>query len=71
MPEGVEVCPVQLPGRENRITEPPFTILSSLVDAMVEALAPYFDLPFAFFGHSIGARIKKSCLSCNPVKRSF
>jgi surfactin synthase thioesterase subunit len=57
MPEGVEVCPVQLPGRENRITEPPFTRLSFLVDAMVEALDPYFDVPFAFFGHSIGAKI--------------
>ena len=29
----------------------------SLVDAMVEALDPYFDVPFAFFGHSIGAKI--------------
>ena len=57
MPEGVEVCPVQLPGRENRIAEPPFTRLSLLVDAMTEALDPYFDLPFAFFGHSIGAKI--------------
>ena len=57
MPEGVEVCAVQLPGRENRVTELPFTRLSLLVDAMVEALDPYFDVPFAFFGHSIGAKI--------------
>jgi surfactin synthase thioesterase subunit len=57
MPEGVEVCPVQLPGRENRITEPLFTRLSPLVDAMVKALDPYFDVPFAFFGHSIGTKI--------------
>ena len=57
MPEGVEVCPVQLPGRENRITDSPFTKLALLVDAMVEAFDPYFDVPFAFFGHSIGAKI--------------
>ena len=57
MSEGVEVCPVQLPGRENRIAEPPFTRLSLLVDAMVKNLDSYFDLPFAFFGHSIGAKI--------------
>ena len=57
MPEGVEVCAVQLPGRENRVTEPPFTRLSLLVDAMVKNLDPYFDVPFAFFGHSIGAKI--------------
>jgi len=57
VPERLEICPVQLPGRENRIAEPSFTRLSLLVDAMTEALDPYFDLPFAFFGHSIGARI--------------
>ena len=57
MPEGVEVCAVQLPGRENRIAEPPFTRVSLLVDAMVEAFGTYFDVPFAFFGHSIGAKI--------------
>ena len=57
IPEGVEVCAVQLPGRENRIVEPPFTKLSLLVDAMVKNLDPYFDVPFAFFGHSIGAKI--------------
>ena len=57
MPEGVEVCAIQLPGRENRIIDPPFTKLAPLVDAMVEALDPYFDVPFAFFGHSIGAKI--------------
>ena len=57
MPESIQICPVQLPGRENRITEPPFTRLSLLVDAMVKNLDSYFDLPFAFFGHSIGAKI--------------
>lgn len=53
----VEVCPVQLPGRENRFAELPYTILSSLVKDMFEALVPYFDMPFAFFGHSLGAKI--------------
>jgi surfactin synthase thioesterase subunit len=57
MPEDVEVCLVQLPGRENRITERRFTSLLPLIDAIAEALDPYFDLPFAFFGHSIGAKI--------------
>ena len=56
-PEGIEVCPVQLPGRENRIAESLFTRLSPLVDAMIEALDPYFDVPFTFFGYSIGAKI--------------
>ena len=48
---GVELCPVQLPGRENRMREAPFTTYPPLAAAMIEALEPYFDRPFAFFGH--------------------
>jgi medium-chain acyl-[acyl-carrier-protein] hydrolase len=57
LPPDVEVCPVQLPGRENRLMEPSFTRLSSLVQALAQALFPYLDIPFAFFGHSMGALI--------------
>ena len=51
----IEVCPVQLPGRENRIREQPFRRMQPLVEAICTALAPYLDLPYAFFGHSLGA----------------
>ena len=57
LPAEVEVCPVQLPGRENRLREPPFTRLSPLVLALAHALNPYMDIPFAFFGYSMGALI--------------
>jgi medium-chain acyl-[acyl-carrier-protein] hydrolase len=53
----IEVCPVQLPGRGTRLREPPFRQLSSLVQALAQALFPYFDKPFAFFGHSLGALV--------------
>jgi medium-chain acyl-[acyl-carrier-protein] hydrolase len=53
----VEVCPVQLPGRESRLREPPLTRLEPLVPALLEGLSPFLDLPFAFFGHSMGALI--------------
>jgi medium-chain acyl-[acyl-carrier-protein] hydrolase len=53
----VEVLPVQLPGRGDRINEAAFTDLTPLVEALVKALAPYLDTPFAFFGHSMGALI--------------
>jgi medium-chain acyl-[acyl-carrier-protein] hydrolase len=53
----VEVCPVQLPGRGNRLDVPPFTDMDPLVEAAGAALLPYFDMPFAFFGHSMGASI--------------
>lgn len=57
LPASIEVCAVQLPGREGRIQEPPFTRIEALVAPLREALAPYFDLPFALFGHSMGAAI--------------
>jgi medium-chain acyl-[acyl-carrier-protein] hydrolase len=55
--EGVEVRAVQLPGRESRLREPPFRRLPPILDALVGALGPYLDRPFAFFGHSMGATI--------------
>ena len=57
LPTSVEVYPVQLPGRGNRMHERPFTNLSVLVEAAAAELLPYFDKPFAFFGHSMGAVI--------------
>lgn len=55
--DAVQVCPVQLPGRESRIDEPPIDRLETLLAALDDALAPLTDLPFAVFGHSIGALI--------------
>ncbi len=57
LPRTVEVCPVQPPGRGHRLREQPFNRLEQLVQAAAEQLRPYFDLPFAFFGHSMGALI--------------
>lgn len=57
LPAEVEVCPVQLPGRENRMAEPGFHSLPPLVDALVEVMEGFQSLPFAIFGHSNGALI--------------
>ena len=53
----IEVCTIQLPGREERLAETPFHRLVPLIDALVDVLSPYMDLPFAFFGHSLGSLI--------------
>ena len=55
LPTTVEVCAVHLPGRGNRLTEPPFTQLSPLVQTLTEALLPHLTTPFAFFGHTLRA----------------
>ena len=57
MPAEIEICAVQLPGRENRLREKPCSQLERLVEMLGQELNPYFDLPFAFFGHSMGALI--------------
>jgi medium-chain acyl-[acyl-carrier-protein] hydrolase len=57
LPADVEVCPIQLPGRENRIVERPFTSLEPLIQTLAEVLRPYLDLPFSFFGHSLGSLV--------------
>lgn len=57
LPEQVEVCAIQLPGRESRATEPPYRRLVTLVADLHTAITPLLDRPFAFFGHSMGALI--------------
>lgn len=55
LPPEVEVCAVQLPGRESRLIEEPFSRIPELVAKLAEELGPFMDRPFAFFGHSNGA----------------
>jgi medium-chain acyl-[acyl-carrier-protein] hydrolase len=53
----IEVCAIQLPGREDRLIETPIGELSTLIDVLVDVLSPYLDSPFGFFGHSLGSLI--------------
>lgn len=53
----IGVCPVQLPGRENRLGEPAARDVGQLVDALFSEVADRLDRPFALFGHSLGALV--------------
>jgi medium-chain acyl-[acyl-carrier-protein] hydrolase len=53
----IEVVAIRLPGRETRFTEKPFTRMPHLVSALIPVMQPLLNKPFAFFGHSMGARI--------------
>jgi medium-chain acyl-[acyl-carrier-protein] hydrolase len=57
LPGSVEVCAVQLPGRESRLREPAHQRVAPLVAELCEALGPELAAPFAFFGHSMGALV--------------
>ncbi|MEV8460524.1 MULTISPECIES: thioesterase II family protein [Streptomyces] len=54
---GVQVLPIQLPGREGRIGEPRFTDLWALVEDMDDQLDEQLRRPHIFYGHSMGALI--------------
>jgi surfactin synthase thioesterase subunit len=54
----IEIWPVQLPGRENRIDDPLTWDYKEIVNELAEAIAPYLvDQTFAIFGHSMGGII--------------
>jgi surfactin synthase thioesterase subunit len=53
----IEVCAIQLPGREDRLAETPVEKLSALVETLADVLYPCLNFPFAFSGHSLGALI--------------
>lgn len=57
LPNFIEVCPVQYPGRGTRVMEPLLHRLADLVENAYQGLSPFFDLPYAFFGHSLGAQV--------------
>jgi medium-chain acyl-[acyl-carrier-protein] hydrolase len=57
VPHGVELCGVQLPAREGRFKEPAYTRLTDLVRDLAEVFGSATGVPFAFFGHSMGALV--------------
>ncbi|MEO6701957.1 MAG: thioesterase domain-containing protein [Jatrophihabitantaceae bacterium] len=57
LPAELELAAVQLPGRQDRIAEEPFTEVAPLVRVLCQALRPVLDGSVAFFGHSGGATL--------------
>ena len=56
LPAHIEVLPIQPPGREDRFAEDPLRRMDEMVESLIDSLRPFMsDLPFAFFGHSLGA----------------
>jgi medium-chain acyl-[acyl-carrier-protein] hydrolase len=53
----IEVCGVQLPGRETRLLEAPVTGMAALASQLAREVTPWLDAPFAIFGHSLGSLV--------------
>ncbi|WP_291328783.1 thioesterase II family protein [Desulfovibrio sp. UCD-KL4C] len=67
-PLSIQLCPVQLPGREERLLEPSLTSIESVVAAIMKTLPAYLDRPYALFGHSMGAKIVFEL--CRAIKKA-
>ncbi|MFA0813800.1 thioesterase II family protein [Microbulbifer epialgicus] len=56
-PPEVEIVAVQPPGRASRVFEKPYTDMESLVNELFQKLVHSMDIPYIFFGHSLGSRV--------------
>jgi medium-chain acyl-[acyl-carrier-protein] hydrolase len=62
MPADVDVCAVELPGHGARMGQPCIaTGFDAVVDQLTAKLRPLLDVPYLFFGHSMGAVLAFAC----------
>ncbi len=57
LPDNIEICPIELPGRGSKIKLTPLNRLEPIVQELSLQIKPYLDKPFAFFGHSMGGLV--------------
>jgi surfactin synthase thioesterase subunit len=57
LPAWIEVLPLELPGRAQRMAEPLQTSMPGLIRALITQLPAPDGRPFALFGHSLGALV--------------
>jgi medium-chain acyl-[acyl-carrier-protein] hydrolase len=55
LPTTIELCPIQLPGRENRLGETVGGDIRAVAETIAGEILPFATKPFALFGHSMGA----------------
>ncbi|MBN4061715.1 SDR family NAD(P)-dependent oxidoreductase [Bacteroidales bacterium AH-315-I05] len=57
LPEDIEVCAIQFPGREERGDEKAYDDVFELVAKLSEVMEPLLTVPCAFYAHSSGAGV--------------
>lgn len=57
LPDFIELCPINLPGRGFRFNEEAHSTMNTLINALVKALLGELTLPYFFFGHSMGTMV--------------
>ncbi len=57
LPDDIEVCAVELPGRGARFREPPLRTMGALADHVMASVLPLVDARIVLFGHSMGGAL--------------
>lgn len=64
----IDIIPVELAGRGRRINEPHYNDFQDAVNDIYSKIKDLLDLPYAFFGHSLGSvlayEVTKKIISC-------
>lgn len=75
LPEEIEVCPVEFPGRGSRMAENLISDIDKAVQLIGAAIPGFLDKPYLFLGHSMGALVAfelshylKTNLNSQPLK---
>lgn len=68
VPEWLRVVPVELPGRGRRTREPLEPTFTGLLQRVIDEVRPEPALPFALFGHSLGALLAYE-VGCRVAER--
>jgi medium-chain acyl-[acyl-carrier-protein] hydrolase len=55
LPDWIEICAIQLPGRGMRFADIPYSQHQPIIEQVLDAIKDYMDKPYAIFGHSMGA----------------
>lgn len=72
LPESIELWVLQLPGREDRLGEPMVDNMTTLVNILTPLIIQFEDIPYAFFGHSMGAVLGyELCLSIFRLQKTL
>lgn len=55
LPENIELCSLELPGRGKRFSEPLLTSIDAMTEDLFGQIKNILNGPYAIFGHSLGA----------------
>ncbi len=61
LPKTIELIAVQLPGRDNRFSEPMHNDINDVLREIRQALPSVINKPYVLFGHSLGALLAHEC----------